>query len=662
MASDTQTSRTDLIGYLTETLASAKINREHLDAKWIRNYGDYQCDDTYRAETWKQKEKARTSKSRTIFDVVRQKCQAAHNLITDVLFRGGRVPLMLSVDERGVAIQTEEDTIALQSAVDANEDILDAQHKHTDAVGEISRCILDGAVYGEYIAKSYVTDMVDEFWSAHAPGVLVKRSTARTVKAVERVAPWNIWRDMEAKDIRRGRYVFHRDPINLDKIAEMFGVPFHLPWAIRRAIEQQGVVASTGTGADVAAESSAPQSQPPVERDLANRTNPLELFEFWGRVPKAKALRFEDAIRAEAIAFPEIGLAEMGITDVPEGESDGTDGGVVEEATTVNVFVKFIGDEIIAYRREPGPMPFFREEWEQALDGTHGRGLADNLAAHQVTLTGCTRSFENNAKLLSNLILAIKRGALKNSKALAGVMEEGGVLEMEGETEAKLADIVQQLNLSPTVLEPLLKGLELFLQFADLSSNLPRAEQGQQSDNPQTAFELQQRLERSGKYLADVIRRVDRLIEWTGQVEYDWNMGDPTVPKVPAIVKPLGFTSFENRYLRMQRLLQALTMALNAPALGDMTNVRWMWEEVLKGLDIEVDQALLSVETMQAKAEPNPLVGVQAEALAAKADKDRADADTKRIKAAVDLERMRQEADQTTALMMRRPVMGGLQG
>jgi hypothetical protein len=626
--------------FLSETLTQAKLNREVIDRKWERNYAAVEVDPDYDGRTWKKKERAKSWKSDTIFDITRQKVGSAKNLTTDILFKGGRIPFMLSVDERVVPPSPDgtEAASATTAAVDANEDLMDRQFRHVDTVKSMTHLLLDGAAYGEYVAKSYVTDITEEYFAEVFPGVFEKKHTLIATKAIERKSLWNIWRDLETPDIRKGAYIYEREMVSADDLDDLKGLPMYNDAAIQRAIDASNSVNSSGASSETATNTA---NTAPGQRRLSKRLKNIEKFEFWGRVPVKALAEFELKWNTE-----------MKIAAAP----------AIDESDTkkVEAFVIFIGNEIVAYKRAPGPRPYFREEWDLSHDGTNGRGVADALEYIQRDLTGAVRSFNNNAKLLSNFIVAVRRRFLLNKPE--DVIDEGGVIELSDQCE----NVEQGFKQVPftNILGPLIQAIDMFMEFADLSSNLPRAEQGQQSDNPQTAFELQQRLEKSGKYLAEVIRRFDALIEWAAKELYEYNMNNPDldVQKIPAIVKPLGFTSFENRFLRLQKLIQVLTMALNSPELSQHTNVRWLWEEILKALDIEPDQAMKSVTppaTVEAPPPPPPDPAKQAVDVA-KADSLHANAEKQRVTSAIALEKAHAEAAGNQKAIEQTP-LGGLQ-
>lgn len=633
-----------------QLLNNARQNRTQLEDKWANNYAAFAADESREPRTWKKKEKDKTWKSRTYFDITRQKITAAVSLTSDILFKGGRVPFMLKPDTRSASLRSV-DPIVIDSAIEANEEFMHRQFNSNNAIPELKRMLIYAATYGEMWVKSYVTDMNESWFEEPDVNILVKTSASTPCLAFEARSPWDIWYDLETGNVEQMEYVFERRMMTVSQIRGFIGNPIFIPKAIKDVIASAPLSdtnVTTGTSPNQ-------NTMPPGLRDITYRNRPIEAYEAWCRVPRADADAFEDEIARSEAEAPAENDASVPQETAPANATNDDFGN--KESDKVDIFVITVGGKIIAYQRDPGPKPYFREVWEDNIDGIGGRSIADNLETIQTTINGAIRSFENNTKLIANFIVAIKRRLIQN-KDITSVIDEGGILEVDEEATSGVSEAMQQLVFTD-ITGPLTKAIDLFMMFADLSSNLPRAEQGQQSENPQTAFELQQRLDKSGKYLASVIRNVDNVIKWIAERTYEYNAGnsDLDLQKIPATVMALGFTSFENRFLRVQKLMQMLTIALQSPTLEAMTKIKWLWEEIGKAQDLESDQFVKTDEEMQADMQRQQQMAMAAEQTAApqkepmdpdlkaatieekraKAQKSKADADAKRTEAAIKL-------------------------
>lgn len=634
-ASDVATS-SSLATYAQEILREAKANRTRVQKKWVRNYAAANCDDNFDPDTWKEQEskKKKTWKSDSYLDVTRQKITAFMALAVDSVFKGGRVPFMLDADTRTVPPTT--DPLIVQAAIDSNQDEIHRQQTATDAITHLKRCLLSGAIYGEYYAKRYVTDAVETVQEEPYPNMLVKTVRRTPTAAIRQVSVWNFWWEREAGSPQRAEYCIEREMIGQTQLRAMAHKPFFMADKIKAVLDKS---ANRQRQSQTPADTS---TLPPGHRTTPYRSRPTEYYEFWLWVPVDKADEFElqnaESLRQANIPpewAPGAAAAEREQQPPPQGQDNVPDSGApdTDDSRRVYVYLGFCEGEIIAYCRDPGDNPFFGDQFEETLDSLYGRGIADNIESWQKAVNGAVRSFENNAKLIANFIVAVKRRLLTNK--IEDQIDEGGVLELSEECQ-DIGKAVQQLVFQD-ITGPLLKWLEVFMEFADLASNIPRAQQGQQVGNPQTAFELAQRLERSGKYVGEIIARFDKLVAWSSQAYYDANSENPDlqIPKIPAVVKALGFTSFENRYIRLQRLLQVLNLVLSDPSgeLRGLSKIRWLYEEILKGLDLEPAQAMKSPEEQAqeqaalaaaSQTPPDPTAGAKAEALSAQAARSRA--------------------------------------
>jgi len=420
--------------------------------------------------------------------------------------------------------------------------------------------------------------------------VYVEVLSDTTTMAFENKSVFNIYWDMESDDLIQGEAVMETDLVSPYMLREDIAKPFHFEKYIKAAIEASKNKYQSGeSGQDT-------NTLPTRLRDISSRTRTIHKIEFWGRVPRKMVEAYEDMlVRDEVIEDPGFGHKE----ELPEDAGD-----------MVEIFAILADDHIIAYNRteDPKERPYFMGDWEEVLDGNCGRGVADNLYHIAKTLTGARRTLEDNMKMSSKLILALKRSLIGEDPEKELGSDKAVVMltldEMDSRTSAK--DAVQQIKLE-SMINPLSELINMFLEFADMASSIPRAEQGQQSVNPQTAFELQQRLERSGKYMGEVIKRLDHFIETIVNEFYRYNMLDPDIPVQKGIyhVKALGFSSFENRVIRLQKLLQYFALVADREDMKADVNMRWLHEEIAKAMDMDVAQLLKTDKQKQADARAN---------------------------------------------------------
>ena len=640
---DIDSTQSDVEQYLAEVLKNAKEQRLDTEAKWNRNRAARHADASLDPKgTWKSGEGQSDNpdpeshgKADTFFAVIKQKCVAAHSIVDDEVLKGSQVPFMLALRDQGHKTDLlEQDPSLIQAVnneIDHAENRIERQFENCEGAAEMSRCLDDDIAYGETWAHVYVTDMESKSAVEVAPGLFEDMVDLESAMAVEHVTPWEMYRDMESKEPMTGQYVIRRRMESAYDIRQLLNTSPEagfIPSKINEVLRNLTKTTSQSTSTEIGLNE---DGLPPYMRNVTNRKKNIERCEFWVLVPTRKALDFENRLPILLTTDTPDGTSENVPAPSPPIEEEEAGDMVRCLCTTANGY-------IIQFVRDPGPLRYFRVEWEPDNDSPNGRGIPDNLECTQKTLNGMIRSLENNTKLMANLMIAIRESAFKGD--VAKVFKEGGILKLKEDDLGPDGDVgkaIQQLTFTD-ITGSLVRGIEMFMQFADLESSIPRAEQGQQSSNPQTAFELQQRLERSGKYLGNCIRRFDVLIRWVVDQFHTYNMRNPALTdgKGDFVVKALGFSSFNNRVIKLQKLMQMLSMIAGNEMLSERAKMDWLLIEIAKAMDLDPDQMWKSAEEFaaeqQAKAESEEakmqtaLANLQVAKLTADTQKTQADA------------------------------------
>jgi len=103
----------------------------------------------------------------------------------------------------------------------------------------------------------------------------------------------------------------------------------------------------------------------------------------------------------------------------------------------------------------------------------------------------------------------------------------------------------------------------------------------------------------AGRYLGSVIKNYDEgMIEPIVSRFYEYNMLDETVTKGKGgyIAKSLGYAGFQDKVLRLTKILQALNLAVSSPAIAAETRLKTLLEQVWRGLDIDPQQVAKTKE------------------------------------------------------------------
>jgi hypothetical protein len=638
-------------------LDAAKANRADIETKWNRNRALRHADANLDPKgTWKKNERKGKWKSDTFFAIARQKHVAAYSIASDALFKDGRVPFQVLIDDEGAVTEQWQADPAMAAFADNNveweQTRMLRQHRASHAVAELCACLDDDLTYGECWGHAYVGDESFPRRVPVAPGVMETAEDRRELLAFEHVSPWEMYYDMEAgREPETWLYCIREQQKSLFDIAQMAsgGAPFNAV-AVKRVLES-----NAGKSAPTAG--SQENVTAPKLRELPKRMKNVWVREFWALVPETKLERFEREWAKETATAAEPG-AESGDPGEPIEAPEPNATGDAREWDQARVWVITAGNEVIAYTRDPGKLRYNRVEWEPNNDRQGGVGIADKMEFVTKVLNGMIRSYENNAKLLSNLTAAVKREMMKSDPEDA-LGDEGGIIELSEDcTDARQA--IQQVTFQ-SILAPLTEGIRLFLEFSDYESQLPRAEQGAQGDNSQTAFELQQRLERSGKYIGGGVRRFDGMIEWYVGQQCDFNQSNPAETEGVGNFRVIatGFTSFQNQVVRLNKLLQTLNTIIASPDLSRLHKLQWLLREIYKAQDIDPDQILKSPDEQaaddqaQQQSEQNQLAiaMLKAQVAAAEAKGRKDDASAQQILASIETTRQTVNTDRARAVV-----------
>lgn len=615
-----------LADFLIQLYLHWSENRSAIQSKWNENNAAFRGQSLYK---WKAKE-GEAWRSNTFINVTKQKVVSACALVIDMLLAGGRIPFMLKpspwddVQLEDMAPDAQE---ATKQGIDDMRRIIEQQLLDCNADRVLMKNILSEAVYGETIVKLIVHQVKRDQWQSNVQigeqvtdvgRVPVEYNTFEKVKSssmapgVTFVPVWDFFRDMETDDLQEGAGCIHRQLVSPFWLRGKKGLPLYIDANIETAISLAGRSDAGSTQPE-----KDPASLAPSMRDIKHRQNTILYLEFWGRVPKATAKAFE---------------AEMFTgTEVPTVVFDDNE----DSGDEVEIMACVAGDQIVRYTRSAASeRPFRRAVWEDSLDGQGAIGVADNAANSQFVLNGAMRAYEDNKKLSANVILAGKR------RYMEGEFKEismGMFLEIAEDCD----DVRKALMpvVIPDIGESLLNLITLAEKYCDMDTLIPKLTQGLDVKEPQMrAYVAQQQVEKSGKYIGTVIRNNDEgLIEPVVEAFYDYNMADPDTVKGKGsyIVKALGFTSFQDRIERIEKLKSMLTLVLSSPELMAESKLRWYLDEIAKALDMDPEQAVKSEEEKAqeqqviASAPPDPLVQAQTAKLSAEATRAEADAQAK---------------------------------
>ena len=507
--------------------------------------------------------------SDTFYSLTKQKVVAGANLVNDQLFRGGDIPF-------GLALYSSHVTDAgLYSQLDQKRQYTEESMKEdmrlTDSCVEMKKVVQSASLYGEGYYKlkmdtvNYVSNRIDK-----KSGQIVTVYEQQEVLSGEMVSVWNIFRDLTYSDITLGDGIIHREFIslaNMDDFLDAGEDDFWITCTLEEIYDSAYSDNSEGLGGHLnPGETSTSIS--PHRRYLDYSLSEFEYLECWVRVPCS--------VVDEFLCVPMRKRRTRGYTYVLCGLLEGK----------VVRFAEISAESI----------PFLKIDWEKDPDDCPGISIADNVEPEQKVMNGVIRSFEDNKKLTSNLLIAADKEALSGDW---NKWEPGKQIDIDGARD--INSVIQQFTIAD-VGNTLLGAVDMFLQFADMSSNIPRAQQGMPSGNPQTAFEIQQRLERSGKYIGNIISGIDDdLIRPFIERYYEFMCLEPEFEDMGGLfrVTPLGFSSFESKSLKQQGLMMIFSLINQNPEFQQVVNIQYFLREIAKSQGLNPNEFIKSDSQLQ---------------------------------------------------------------
>jgi len=617
------TTNLSLATHFNDLFDNFLTNRKSLQEKWQRNYDAV---NGISSEYWKAKE-ATGWRSNTFVNVTRQKVQSAHALLVDLMLQRGKIPFDLDIESHtDLVLETlpKDKQDQIRDDLSNAKSLIEQQLEDCHADRAMINHILSGTTYGETYAKRTVTDIIRKGYERKGVEVVPEITDVESLNkryatwqkfekklkspAWEFVSVWEIFRDLEEDNLFNGTGVFQRKLGSPYSLREMRNKRGWIPSIISQVLS---LAEASGSPSNYVIDSA---SLPPNQRDISKRENTIERREYWGRAPRDKVEEFEEWMKQE--------LAGKGESFIPPiGEPE------LEKGDDVEVVVHFANQEIVGMRRiKNSDRPFYRCVWQIDLDGTSGSGTADNVEDSQLVFNGAVRAFEDNKKLSGNIIMATKERYFERK---VEEITPGMVIPISEDCQ-DARQALQSIHI-PDTGASLMDLIGLFQGFLDEESMIPRISQGRKEEGDATAFEVSAQLDKAGKYIGAVIRNYDEgLIEPIISSFFDYNMNDPDVQtgKGNFVVKPLGFTAYQNKLVIATAIREMIVMASSNPLLAQEADFRSMFTAFAKATGVDPDQFLKSIEAkeeqmrmeqeMQANSPQSQLAIAQAQADIAK--------------------------------------------
>jgi hypothetical protein len=577
---------TALGAWVLQRLSAARTNRGPLETRWNRLVASVAAERGDTPGGPVRKDEASTDwHSDDVFAFSRGKLRSATHVGEDVLLRGGQIPFEVEVPptvRAGLKQERGDDLKRYES--EARTELLE-MIRLSRAHRELLDAWMDGAYLGESVIHVFEDRVPVTEWRERQENEWQKIEQLRIVPGVERVDPFECFRDIEFDTLEAGAYFFRVQPASLADIMALDKIDHISRAALIRAMHANG---QATLGIDSHPQSAGDQSETPGRRLSMQRQRCGEMVEAWVWVPRKLVDQFAPLWQADLeIESVEDALAAGG------GIGDGV-GNLEphEEGDQVYCQLFFANGELVGFNESPGALTYHREVWQKNFNGVDGFGVVDDADPYQRLITGATRAFTDNAKLISNFVLMINRSSMLTRPE--DVFRNGGIIDIDP-LEGDIAKAAKQLVFQDATAS-LLKSIEMFLNFGDISTNMPREYSGQQPDYVSTAYEVQRRLEQAGKYMISVARRFDGHVDrvCTHYAEY-------LSRRFPVRAYGVGFANVEELVVRMSKIMGMFDRIMTNPNLATWANMDWWLQQVSQLNDLPHDEAWKSAKTVAAE-------------------------------------------------------------
>jgi hypothetical protein len=634
---------TDIAQCVEKIFTERQKNRRPLEVKWQQNWENYKRiakGDTFGDEDDPDRKDEESWRSKIVPAITKQKIVAAVSLVCDQVLAGGKVPISIQESPEDMIYADEMEDADREQAEEAIEEmqyLTTQQLADTQSDKVYARGVLSGAIFGEAWSKQTAITTKRSKYVEIPETISDDPSTTRWEKLVQEIdgpgleyrSVWDIFYDIEhdSQDkygLQSCQGILERALMSPYDLRQLKGMDYYYDDAIDRAIKQHGDSDSSIGGEDTS-------SMRPGLRDLASRNKTIRVLEYWGRLPRRAVESFVKHRKQNRT------------NDEPEPEMESSSMDEEQGGDEVEVMVVVAGGEVIRFAKtEPDDRPYFRAIWEEDLDSPGGIGVADNTEDAQEMMTNFARQFIDNKRLSGNVMLGVKQRFLLDPIT---EVKPGMVLDIAEDCE-DVRQAIQQVQIND-IGQTLLDAIQLAMQFADDDSGIPRVQQGGKNGGAETAFELNQRLEKSGKYLAKVVSNYDDgFLEPWGAAILDWNMDDPECPATKGnyVARATGFSSFQNRLTKLEGLSRLFQFALSNEDVLSRIDIDKMLKAYAELLDQDPDDVLIPIPKAGEEEPPSEAEVLQMEGVRAEVNLKKAQ--TQRELNEIEMERRKVEIDE----------------
>lgn len=599
MADDQKTYASGLCEWVDKKINQwSKQKKVFLESKFQRNYEAVTNQD-FRSKSWK-KDEAKDWRSDTWIGFIRVKLWTLYSIFVDTVMQGGgQIPFDLKPDpyepEENLSEEYIEDR---DDRIDRMKKRIKGQLKARKADREYMLKWLSSGYYGMAFSKFDVDEVIrrefrevdmglgdtSEYLSPEESAEYVRYERvmeSEDVPGHRYVSVWNMFWDMEASNLQDGEGYAEKIPTSVADLRKLKDKPGYINDAIDKVIDENR--SKREGDSDDSAEMT------PGMREIRHRNKKLVRYEYYAAGPRKLVDEFEKQMKGRH-KYDTISLGR--IEDYAEAEESGD---------VVEIMGEICEKEIIRHiRNETGKRNHHMFFMEIMLDDSYANGVADNMEGVQSSLVGMIRAFEDNKKLSANVTAAVKERFFMNPSQLDSIVP--GKTYKITETCPDVRQAIMPI-VFPDVGESLVSGIGLMERWKDDVSMIPTILQGFNlpKHKPDTAFEVSQMMENSGKYIGMIVRNNDEMFiepEVTDIYEYNMLYDPDQSIKVPAKVSAEGFTGFRNKVIRGEAIKAILGMVLSSEVLLGQVKIAPHLTPIYESVGLDPDDFLKSEEEL----------------------------------------------------------------
>lgn len=576
-----------LSGYVMDYFEACKTAMVPFQEEWAESWRNFLGQYT-EATKWKKTEGV-GNRSRVFIKLTALKCHTAHSKIMDASFIGNRVPFSLSVPQaKDLEVDSkiaEEFSRKFKEKIDGHFELIEAEEVFDGAVLEL--CILGSAVIkGPIIEKrekivaqkrSFHGIPAEEF-EGFDPYELVTETVITPV--FDTIPLWEYYVDPNAKKNSKALGEIHFQRL--------------LPGAYLQATSLEGYDKEAVRYVfDNAQTESTDQNEDFRYVQLADyymgvngdKDKKISVLEYWGQAPVSM-------------------LKGAGVTGIPEDK---------EDYETIECVVVLGGDGTIlkACVNPIGSRVFKVAPYKKRPHCIFGQGVPYAMKDSQMMINSAARLLIDNKSMSALGMLGVNTDRLNLKRTRNLDMYAGKTWYLKG-SNTKLEDAIGSIKF-PDVTSGLRELIEMFVQFADDETALPKFTHGSQgSFLNKTARGMSMLMTQAHVGLKSVMRNIDN--HWIEDIveglalwfkEFD---SEGIFNKFPVKVKALGMNSLVANEIQIENLM-SLLQAGAAPQDAIFIDRIKMFRSMASKLEVpdviktdeEIDEIMKEMQTQAEK-------------------------------------------------------------